>query len=71
MNVSVENIDVSIIKMSLWERIKYNAISLKDALKIKEMWQPVLFFCLAGLIVPNFGDYLYYYQINISMFTKF
>lgn len=39
-------------------------------MQIKEMYKTVLFFVLAGLIVPNFGDYLYYYQLNVSMFTK-
>lgn len=31
----------------------------------------MLFFTLAGLIIPNFSDYLYYYQINITHFSKF
>ena len=35
------------------------------------MWRSVLFFCLVGVIVPNFADYLYYYQLNISKFSKF
>ena len=57
--------------MSLWSRVKFISVSVKNALKIKEMWRSVLFFCLVGVIVPNFADYLYYYQLNISKFSKF
>lgn len=34
------------------------------------MWRSILFFSLAGLIVPNFSDYLYYYQMNVTKLSK-
>lgn len=39
-------------------------------MKLREMWKSILFFMIAGMIIPNFSDYLYYYQLNVSMFTK-
>jgi hypothetical protein len=55
--------------MTVIERIKFNLVNIKEGLKIRELWKTLLFFVLTALIVPSFGDYLYYYQLYVSHFS--
>ena len=70
MNKNVELADQSVIKLSIVNRIKFNLVCIKEGLKIRELWRTLLFFLLTAIIVPSFGDYLYYYQLYVSKFSQ-
>lgn len=58
---SIEAGDNDVVKMTLCQRVKFNFFAIKNAMKIPEMWKAILFFSIAGCIIPNYSDYLYYY----------
>ena len=57
--------------MTIFQRIKFNLICIKEGLRIKELRMTLLFFVITALIVPSFGDYLYYFQLYVSHFSQF
>ena len=57
--------------MTIFQRIKFNLICIKEGLRIKELRMTLLFFVVTALIVPSFGDYLYYFQLYVSHFSQF
>ena len=70
MNSNLEQGSEKIISMSLWQRTKVNLVEIKNGLKIRELYRSVLFFLLLGAVIPSFSDFFYYYQQDISGFTK-
>jgi hypothetical protein len=36
-----------------------------------ELNRAVLFFVIFGCVVPHFGDYIYYFDMNVANFTQF
>jgi Na+/melibiose symporter-like transporter len=70
MNHSIEAGDDTVVHMTLLKRVKFNAQQIRKGFSVPEVWRSVVFFCLAGCIIPNFSDYLYYYQMNVSNFSK-
>lgn len=36
-----------------------------------EVYRTILFFLLAGLTGPSFGEYFYFFQMNVIKFSKF
>eukprot|EP00347_Sterkiella_histriomuscorum_P014137 403362023 len=51
--------------------LKRNWKEIKVAVQIPEIYKTLAYLFLAGLIVPQFGDMTYYFQLNIIKFTKF
>ena len=70
MNTNLEQGSEKIIEMSLCARTKLNLVEIKNGFKIKELYRSVLFFLLLGAVIPSFADFFYYYQMDVSGFTK-
>lgn len=47
-----------------------NLVEIKNGFAIKELYRSVLFFLLLGAVIPSFADYFYYYQMDVTGFTK-
>ena len=56
--------------MSIKERAKRNFEEIKKGFQIKVLSKTLLFFCILGMVVPNFQDYFYYYQLDVVDFSK-
>ena len=70
MNSDIEAEQISIIQMSLGQRVKQNFSDIKTGFKVKELWRSFLFFFLLGCLVPTFQDFFYYYQLEVVGFSK-
>ena len=57
--------------MTLGPRVKQNFADIKTGFKVSELWRSVLFFLLLGCLVPSFGEFFYYYQLEVVGFSKF
>ena len=68
---SLEDNAQDLIEMSLWGRTKYVFKEVGTGLKLKELYTAVIFQSLLGAVVPNFGAYLYYYQLEVTGFSQF
>lgn len=52
-------------------RLKLNGRDVyQGTVKTPPLYRTLLFFLLLGCVVPNYEDFLYYYQIDISGFTQ-
>lgn len=71
MSTLLEQDDEALINLPVKERVVSNLKQMWKAFQLKELQQAAMFFFLASCIVPSFGDFLYYYEINIAGFTKF
>ena len=56
--------------MSLCKRSKLNLKEIWQGFKIRELYRSVIFFLLLGAVIPSFTDFFYYYQMEVSGFTK-
>lgn len=45
--------------------VRRNLGDIREAMRIPQIYRAILFFLLNGLIVPSFGDFSYYFSINI------
>jgi len=70
MNSKLEQGSEKIISMGLWQRTKVNLVEIKNGFQIRELYRSVLFFLLLGAVIPSFSDFFYYYQMDVSGFTK-
>lgn len=70
MNSNLEQGSEKVINMGLCARTKLNLVEIKNGFKIKELYRSVLFFLLLGAVIPSFSDFFYYYQMDVSHFTK-
>ena len=61
---------MTVINMSLGQRVRQNCSDIKLGFKVKELWKSFLFYFLFGCMVPSFGDFFYYYQMEITGFSK-
>lgn len=39
-------------------------------MKLPELWKSLVFFLIMGCVIPSFGDFLYYYQIEVAGFSQ-
>ena len=46
-----------------YRELKQNCSEIILAFKIPLVYRTIFFFLLTGLIVPSFGDFMYYYQM--------
>jgi len=50
--------------------VKQNFSDIRQGFKVHELWRSFLFFFLLGCLVPSFGDFFYYYQLEVVGFSK-
>jgi hypothetical protein len=53
------------------EKLGVNLRQIFAAMVMPEMYLVVLFFIFNGLISPDFGDFSYYYMLNVAGISKF
>lgn len=70
MNANLEQGSEKIISMTLCERSKLNLTEIWQGFKIRELYRSVIFFLLLGAVIPSFTDFFYYYQMDVTGFTK-
>lgn len=58
-------------KLTFLQEIIANLKQIKDALKMREARNVILFLLLNGLFSPSFGNFSYYFQMNVVKFSKF
>mmetsp|Transcript_13088 Transcript_13088/g.22088 ORF Transcript_13088/g.22088 Transcript_13088/m.22088 type:complete len:291 (+) Transcript_13088:622-1494(+) len=58
-------------KRAFLEEVRHNLSQIRGAIKLPEVYQTLVFFLLVGLVEPSFGDFWYYFQLNVIKFTKF
>ena len=58
-------------KPQLLENLKRSASQVRAALRLEEIYRVILFFLLCGVTGPTFGEFWYYFQMNIVEFSKF
>ena len=61
---------MAVINMHFKERVVQNFSDIRTGFKVKELWRSFLFFFLLGCLVPSFGDFFYYYQLEVVGFSK-
>lgn len=61
---------MSVINMSLKERLRTNFSEIKVGFRVKELWRSFIFFFLLGCLVPTFQDFFYYFQLEVVGFSK-
>lgn len=57
--------------MKLVPRTKFVFGEVASGFKLKELYTTVIFQTILGGVIPAFGSYLYYYQIDVTGFTQF
>jgi len=67
---SIEAEQLAVINMSLCNRVSTNFNEIKTGFKVRELRRAVVFFILLGCLVPTFGDFFYYYQLEVVGFSK-
>lgn len=70
MDSSLEKESDERINASFKSRCKSNYDDIKKGIQLPELWQSLLFFVIMGALIPSFGDFLYYYQIEITGFSQ-
>lgn len=58
------------LKMGFIKRTVFVFREVISGLRIRELWTSVIYKTLLGTVVPSFGTYLYYYQIDVTGFTQ-
>jgi MFS family permease len=71
MDHSMEGDDQEFINQSSWSRLRKNLHAVYQGCKIPELWRSLCFFIIMGALIPSFGDFLYYYQIEVTGFSQF
>ena len=70
MDVSLEHDPTELINCSLFARTKANARDVWKGTKLPELYRSILYFIIMGSVIPNFGSFLYYYQIKVTGLTQ-
>lgn len=70
MDVKLEQDPTELINCSLFARTKANAIDVYRGSKLPELYRSILYFIIMGSTIPNFGSFLYYYQIKVTGLTQ-
>ena len=70
MDPNIEAEQSSVINMRLCSRVKQNFSDIKMGFRVRELQRAFAFFFLLGCLVPSFGDFFYYYQLNVVGFSK-
>lgn len=58
-------------KDGFWYKFRKNIRQIGIAIMMPEIYLVVLFFVINGLISPDFGDFSYYFMLNVVKISKF
>jgi hypothetical protein len=53
-----------------WKKFKRNIREIGRAIMMPEIYLVVIFFILNGIISPDFGDFGYYFMLNVVKVSK-
>ena len=53
------------------EKLGNNLSQISQAIVMPEMYLVVLYFIIGGLFSPDFGDFGYYFMLNVAGISKF
>lgn len=53
--------DARVIDMNFKKRVDFNLKLVKNGLKLKQLWQTLVFYLIIAFLTPNFKDFLDYY----------
>lgn len=56
---------------SFWDKLKENMAQIWLALLMPEILMVVSYFLLSGVLNPDFGDFSYYFMMNVCKISKF
>jgi len=56
---------------TFWKKLGKNMKDIGAAMMMPEIYLVVTFFVLNGLISPDFGDFSYYFMLNVVNLSKF
>lgn len=65
-----DEVDLTNIRGNIFKDFKTIFLRIKEALMMKEIYMLLLFFILNGLISPGFGNFSYYFLMNVCKITK-
>jgi MFS family permease len=58
------------VNATFMERCRSNYVDIKKGIQLPELRNALLFFVIMGGLIPSFGDFLYYYQIEVTGFSQ-
>ena len=58
-------------KKSFLNSLKESLQNILIAIKMPEIYMTLLFYLCVGMTEPSFGEFSYYFQMNVVKFTKF
>lgn len=70
LDSKLEHSSHEIIQMSLCSRIQMNMSQIREGFTIRELRNTILFMFFFASVVPNFGDYMYYFYMDELKFSK-
>ena len=71
-NVSQEVVDPAQEgKSEFWSKLSKNMKQIGIAMAMPEIYLVIAFFLLNGLLSPDFGDFSYYFMLNVIKLSKF
>jgi len=53
--------DSRVIDMNFRKRVDFNLKLVRNGLKLKQLWQTLVFYLIIAFLTPNFKDFLDYY----------
>jgi hypothetical protein len=53
--------DARVIDMNFRKRVRFNMNLVKNGLKLKQLWQTLVFYLIVAFMTPSFKDFLDYY----------
>mmetsp|Transcript_29038 Transcript_29038/g.43794 ORF Transcript_29038/g.43794 Transcript_29038/m.43794 type:complete len:93 (+) Transcript_29038:937-1215(+) len=54
-----------------WRKLKKNLGQIWEAMMMPEIQMVIGFFLLNGILSPDFGDFSYYFMLNVAKISKF
>ena len=70
MSKAIEEEHMSVINLSVGQRVRQNFSDIKTGFRVRELWKSFIFFFLLGCLVPSFQDFFYYYHMEVVGFSK-
>ena len=52
-------------------KLRQNLRDIYQAMTLPEIYQVVLYFVILGILGPSFGDFSYYFLLDVCNITKF
>ena len=76
LNESIDSSDTSPSQRDpneskFWRKLKRNFRQIGQAIVMPEIYLVIVFFIINGLISPDFGDFSYYFMLNVCNVSKF